>query len=42
MKVRKKQVEGIGKRFRCTGRALQGSKGTSGWAWKAKLTNDWG
>jgi len=42
MKVLKKQVEGIGKRSRCTDRALQGFKGTSGWAWKAKLINDWG
>ena len=42
MKVLKKQVEGIGKRSRCTDRALQGSKGTSGWAWKAILINDWG
>jgi len=42
MKVLKKQVEGIGKRSRSTDRALQGSKGTSGWAWKAILINDWG
>ena len=42
MKVLKKQVEGIGKRSRCTDRALQGSEGTSGWAWKAILINDWG